>query len=568
MVTGGSEDQSGDSQRTDDSTTVPEDSSQSETDDVESNDEQIESPLSDCQDGPSSSTRSDSIQSNLSSSIEDSAARSSDAGSDADSDTDSDSPSFLDDIPKESSRSEQTDGPSELSDDDSDTPATPADGQVPSGTEQDRSQSIEDMLLEFDEQEGLIRDRSLLDPNHIVEEDRIVGRDEQLKNVTKMLRVALGNNRPPNLFLYGPSGTGKSLITKAVCKNISRICRSRDIRFGTIEVNCQGLDTLGVAVYELVCCAAEEAGVDVTVPKHGVATKEKWDELFRIVNENFDSVVFVLDELDMLVGRRDKQDPAFSRLLYQLSRAGANDELTAHVSVVAISNDTKMMESVGSRALSSFTPEDVHFDDYDANQLQSILRRRRDAFHENALDEDVIPLASAFAAQTHGDARKAIDLMRVAGELAERENADRVREEHVRGAQDKVEKNRVLEVVRGISTQKKLCLYATAAVAAETDDGTARSTTGYRVYQFLTDSIEAEQYHQETYVNKMKEMTTYSLVDFERRSHGPRSGMFLEFQFGERPETILETLREDSRLDMVSPDEVTSVVQAQIRNQT
>ncbi|QCC61835.1 orc1/cdc6 family replication initiation protein [Natrinema thermotolerans] len=429
------------------------------------------------------------------------------------------------------------------------------------------AQTIEEMLLEFDHQDGLIRDRSLLDPNHIVSEERIVGRDRQLKEVTKMLRVALGDNRPPNLFLYGPSGTGKSLITKAVCKNISTICETRDIRFGTIEVNCQDLDTLGVAVYELASRAAEEAGVEVDVPKHGVATKEKWDELYRIVNENFDSAVFVLDELDMLVGRRDKQEPAFSRLLYQLSRAGANNDLTAHVSVVAISNDTKMMESVGSRALSSFTPEDVHFDDYDANQLQLILRRRRDAFYDDVLDEDVIPLAAAFAAQTHGDARKAIDLIRVAGELAEREGDERVREGHVREAQDKVEKNRVLEVVRGISTQKKLCLYATAAVAAETDDESARSTTGYRVYQFLTDAIDAEQYHQETYVNKMKEMTTYSLVDFERRSHGPSSGMFLEFQFGERPETILETLREDSRIDTVSPDEVSSVVKAQVRNE-
>jgi cell division control protein 6 len=430
------------------------------------------------------------------------------------------------------------------------------------------SQSIEEMLLEFDEQEGLIRDRSLLDPNHVVAEDRIVGRDEQLQAVTKMLRVALGDNRPPNLFLYGPSGTGKSLITKAVCKNISQICESRDVRFGTIEVNCQDLDTLGVAIYELATRAAEVAGVEVEVPKHGVATKEKWDELYRIVNENFDSVVFVLDELDMLVGRRDKQEPAFSRLLYQLSRAGANDELAAYISVVAISNDTKMMESVGSRALSSFTPEDVHFNDYDAGQLQAILRHREDAFYEDVLEEDVIPLAAAFAAQTHGDARKAIDLMRVAGELAERESSERVREVHVRKAQDKVEKNRVLEVVRGISTQKKLCLCATAAVAAETDDGAARSTTGYQVYQFLTDSIEADQYHQETYVNKMKEMTTYSLVDFERRSHGPSSGMFLEFQFGERPKTILETLREDSRIDVVPTEEIRSVVKAQVRNET
>lgn len=429
-------------------------------------------------------------------------------------------------------------------------------------------QSIEDMLLEFDEQQGLIRDRSLLDPNFVVEEDRIVGRDAQLQEVTKMLRVALGDNRPPNLFLYGPSGTGKSLITKAVCNNISRICKSRDIRFGTIEVNCQDLDTLGVAVYELVQQAADEARVDIQVPKHGVATKEKWDELYRIVNEHFDSVVFVLDELDMLVGRRDKKEPAFSRLLYQLSRAGANDELDAYISVVAISNDTKMMEAVGSRAVSSFTPEDVHFDDYDADQLKAILRRRQDAFHDNVLDDDVIPLAAAFAAQTHGDARKAIDLMRVAGELAEREGNARIREEHVRAAQAKVEKNRVLEVVRGISTQKKLCLYATAAVASQTTNGTARSTTGYRVYQYLTNAIDADQYHQETYVNKMKELTTYSLVDFERRSHGPSSGMFLEFQFGERPETILETLREDSRIEMISEDEVHSVVKAQIRNQT
>jgi len=226
------------------------------------------------------------------------------------------------------------------------------------------------------------------------------------------------------------------------------------------------------------------------------------------------------------------------------------------------------MDAVGSRAVSSFTPEDVHFDDYDANQLQAILRRRQDAFHDDVVDDDVIPLAAAFAAQTHGDARKAIDLMRVAGELAEREGDARVCEGHVRAAQAKVEKNRVLEVVRGISTQKKLCLYATAAVASQTADGTARSTTGYRVYQYLTDAIDADQYHQETYVNKMKELTTYSLVDFERRSHGPSSGMFLEFQFGERPETILETLREDSRIEMVSESEVQSVVKAQIRNQT
>jgi len=90
----------------------------------------------------------------------------------------------------------------------------------------------------------------------------------------------------------------------------------------------------------------------------------------------------------------------------------------------------------------------------------------------------------------------------------------------------------------------------------------------------LTDSISTDGTHQcprhapprvLSYVNKMKELTTYSLVDFERRSHGPSSGMFLEFQFGERPETILETLREDSRIELLSEEEIQSVVKAQLR---
>ncbi|ELY62496.1 orc1/cdc6 family replication initiation protein [Natronococcus jeotgali] len=424
--------------------------------------------------------------------------------------------------------------------------------------------SIKDLILEQEESATLIKNRSLLEPNEIVDEERIVGRDSQLTDITQHLRVAIRNERPPNLLLYGPSGTGKSLIINAVCSNIVELCESRDIRFGVIQMNCQNIGTLGSAVYELARKVANDAEATVEVPEHGIPNKKKWRELYRLINEHYDTVVFILDELDMLVGRRDKDEPAFSRLLYQLSRANSTNEISAQVSVTAITNDTKMMENVGSRALSSFTPEDVHFSDYDANQLRAILRAREDAFHEGALSDDVIPLAAAFAAQTNGDARKAIDLVRTAGSIAEKASADQVREEHIRKAQDKVEKNRVLEVTRGISTQKKLCLFATAAVARETGTGAAKSPHGYRVYQYLTGTLSSDQYHQETYVNKMKELTTYSLVETERKSQGPHSGSYLEFTFGENPNTIIETLREDSRLDDVHDEELRAVVNTQL----
>ena len=43
------------------------------------------------------------------------------------------------------------------------------------------------------------------------------------------------------------------------------------------------------------------------------------------------------------------------------------------------------------------------------------------AFKENSVDPNVITYCASKAAQEHGDARKAIDLLRIAAELAERE---------------------------------------------------------------------------------------------------------------------------------------------------
>jgi cell division control protein 6 len=44
--------------------------------------------------------------------------------------------------------------------------------------------------------------------------------------------------------------------------------------------------------------------------------------------------------------------------------------------------------------------------------------------------------------------------------------------------------------------------------------------------------------------------------------------MFLEFTFAERPETILDTLREGMRIDQVSDEEVEAVVNTQLQSET
>ena len=435
-------------------------------------------------------------------------------------------------------------------------------------TEEGTQRSIRDMLDDEGEASVFVN-RDLVEPDTIIDEERIVGRDDQLESVVSFLKPTLQGNRPPNMLLYGPAGTGKSLIIGAVTQQIIELCQSKGERFGVVDINCQPINTLDQAVYELVQTVAQDVGTEVGVPETGVSTKRKYRRLYELINEYYDSVIFILDEIDLLVGRRENDEPAYSKLLYQLSRASNTNEIEGRVSVAALTNDPKFMEDIDGRAESSFNPRDVYFPDYDANQLREILENRRDAFRQEALKDDVIPLVAAFAAQSHGDARKAIDLFRGAGDLADERRDEVVTEDHVRESQEEIDKDRSLKLVEGLTTQKKISLYATAAVAHHSNrtGSSVPSPVGFKVYQWVTDELDADQMTRETYVKYVKELSTYGLISTSRKSRGRGGGMYMEFTFTGDPEAIMIRIVDDTRLEGIAQQEelLSSVVNAQLK---
>ena len=435
-------------------------------------------------------------------------------------------------------------------------------------TEESAQRSIRDMLDDEGEASVFVN-RDLVEPDTIIDEERIVGRDDQLESVVSFLKPTLQGNRPPNMLLYGPAGTGKSLIIGAVTQQIIELCQSKGERFGVVDINCQPINTLDQAVYELVQTVAQDVGTEVGVPETGVSTKRKYRRLYELINEHNDSVIFILDEIDLLVGRRENDEPAYSKLLYQLSRASNTNEIEGRVSVAALTNDPKFMEDIDGRAESSFNPRDVYFPDYDANQLREILENRRDAFRQEALEDDVIPLVAAFAAQSHGDARKAIDLFRGAGDLADERGDEVVTEDHVRESQEEIDKDRSLKLVEGLTTQKKISLYATAAVAHHSNrtGSSVPSPVGFKVYQWVTDELDADQMTRETYVKYVKELSTYGLISTSRKSRGRGGGMYMEFTFTGDPEAMMTRIVDDTRLERIAQQEelLSSVVNAQLK---
>ncbi|TSD08894.1 cell division control protein Cdc6 [Haloglomus irregulare] len=435
-------------------------------------------------------------------------------------------------------------------------------------TEESPQRSIRDMLDDEGEASVFVN-RDLVEPDTIIDEERIVGRDDQLESVVSFLKPTLQGNRPPNMLLYGPAGTGKSLIIGAVTQQIIELCQSKGERFGVVDINCQPINTLDQAVYELVQTVAQDVGTEVGVPETGVSTKRKYRRLYELINEHYDSVIFILDEIDLLVGRRENDEPAYSKLLYQLSRASNTNEIEGRVSVAALTNDPKFMEDIDGRAESSFNPRDVYFPDYDANQLREILENRRDAFRQDALEDDVIPLVAAFAAQSHGDARKAIDLFRGAGDLADERADEEVTEDHVRESQEEIDKDRSLKLVEGLTTQKKISLYATAAVAYHSSrtGSSVPSPVGFKVYQWVTNELDADQMTRETYVKYVKELSTYGLISTSRKSRGRGGGMYMEFTFTGDPEAMMTRIVDDTRLEGIAQQEelLSSVVNAQLK---
>ncbi|ELY91381.1 Cdc6/Cdc18 family protein [Natrialba taiwanensis] len=419
--------------------------------------------------------------------------------------------------------------------------------------------SVVDSILDG-EQRTVFKNKDLVDPNTIVDQDRIYGRDEQLAAEARAFRDTLEGERPPDLLLYGPSGTGKTLTVKAVANKVKKRAEQKGIAFDFVAVNFKTMEshTLDRAVWKLGYQTAKKAGIVWDIPRKGVSTDAKYVRLYEIVDQHFESLVFILDEIDALTGHKNEDEPAYSRLLYSLSRVMAEQHVDTLISTVVVTNYPKFRENLDSRTDSSYNPNGIHFSDYDANELIEILDRRRDAFKEDALEDGVVKLVAAYGAQNEGDARRAIDLLRDAGEIANKNGDSKVKEEHVQSANDSVVKNRVLEIVGGMSLQKKLSLYA-AAMVANVNDGTAPSPVVYQAYKTICNMSNREIYTQETVNSHINKAGTYGVLESERTSSGYKSGVHLLFKFNEPVDAVLENLEEDSTFDDIDAEKIHSI---------
>ncbi|MEA3229743.1 MAG: orc1/cdc6 family replication initiation protein [archaeon] len=293
----------------------------------------------------------------------------------------------------------------------------------------------------------LFRDKNALTIRYTPE--TVQHRDEQINYLGSILAPALKGDRPSNIFIYGTTGTGKTLITQYVISQLKETAASNNIDITFLYVNCK-MKRVADTEYRLIAHLSGLLGKKV--PPTGLPTDQVYKIFFDVLESKAGTVILMLDEIDALV------EKVGDEFLYTLTRI--NQDINASkVTIIGISNDLSFTDNIDIRVKSSLSDEELIFPPYNALQLKDILSKRAYlAFEENVISDGVIEKCAALAAQEHGDARRALNLIRVAGELAERQSSDKVTEAHVDCAESKIDMDHIIDAVKIQPKQSKVLL--------------------------------------------------------------------------------------------------------------
>lgn len=363
-------------------------------------------------------------------------------------------------------------------------------------------------------------------------------RDEETKTIAQTLSVVLKGARPSNLLLFGKPGTGKTAVIKNVVQRLHQKAKELGIEVTVPFVNAKTANTGYKVLYEI----AENMGINREEEKKlqvhftGLSMGEATDRILDFIQKKKKlHVVLIIDEVDSLVDKNGDD------ILYNFTRA--NEQMSGgFISLIGISNSLTFKDKLDPRVRSSLSEEEMVFNPYKVEQLQKILAdRAKLAFNDDVVSSAVINLCAAMAGRENGDARKAIDLLRVAAEIAERERLNGVEERHVRFALEKIEKDTNYEVLKNSTTHTKIVILA----IMKSKNGNTGEV--YDIYSSLCNNFEHEPLTQRRITQIISELDQLGLITSDVVSKG-RYGRSQRIKITVPTLTVREAFKDDPSL--------------------
>ncbi len=227
---------------------------------------------------------------------------------------------------------------------------------------------------------------------------RLIHRDGQLKAIRDSLDPITKNLQPRNAFLFGRPGTGKTCMARYVLEELQENSSAKQC-----YINCWEAPGRFKILYAIL----ERLGQTFSIHRKGMPTDELLDLLKKkLQDEHF---VLVLDEVDQL------ED---DKVLYDILNI-------PKAALILISNDSTSLAKLDSRIRSRLASSDnIEFPPYTTGEIADILADRADyALVPGAISKAQLEKIARVSA---GDARLAIDMLRIVSETAENQDMEKV----------------------------------------------------------------------------------------------------------------------------------------------
>jgi len=346
---------------------------------------------------------------------------------------------------------------------------------------------------------NIIKNRQVLTIDYVP--DKLLFRTKESTAIAQSLSVILKKGRPSNLLIFGKPGTGKTAVVKNVIEHLYKKTNELDINLKVPFINAKNSNTPYKILYEI----AELLGINkegkMQVYFTGLSMSEATDRILDFIRRRSIKVVIVIDEIDSLVNRKGDD------ILYNFTRANERISSDQFISLAGISNSLTFKDKLDPRVKSSLSEEELVFNPYTIEQLKQILIDRcKLAFYDNVIPIGVINLCAAIAGRETGDARKAIDLLRVAAEIAERSMTMKISEDHIRSAQQKIDSDTNYEILRNSTLHTKLVILSIIK--------SKNGSTGeiYTIYQYFCSKIQQEPLTQRRMTQIVGELDQLGLI--------------------------------------------------------
>jgi archaeal cell division control protein 6 len=384
---------------------------------------------------------------------------------------------------------------------------------------------------------SLVKNRQALTIDYVPE--KLPFRDEEAKTLAQVLSTVFKGARPSNLLLFGKPGTGKTAVAKNVVDRLQKKSNELKIDITVIFINAKAAGSAYKVLFEI----AEELGINKERGKQvhftGLSMGEATDRILQYIQKKKLHFILVVDEIDSLV------DKSGDDILYNFTRANQRMSKGGFVTLIGISNSLTFKDKLDPRVRSSLSEEEAVFNPYTVDQLRQILQERSKlSFSDGAISDAAINLCAAVAGREHGDARKAIDLLRVAAELAEREGAAKVDEKHVRAGQDRIERDAPFVALKNAPAHHKLVIIA----VIKSKNGITGDV--YDTYLALCKQAEQKPLTQRRVTQIISELELLGLVSTDIVSQG-RYGRSQKIKIMVSLAIISEALKDDSSASLI-----------------